>query len=187
MYLFWALVLVALPSVLGLYHGNTGKFLVSTALTEHSPFEKTVIYIVRHNFFGAYGVIINKPVEKPEGLTWNVEAYYGGPILDHQSPSLLIENEEQPHGFIIASLEQLRSERPDLIRAMEEGKNADRLPFFSGYASWAPLQLNLEIVRGAWAVVDYDPKLMFDLPRGNVWEKAMEKVLKERPAASGGA
>ena len=45
-----------------------------------------------------------------------------------------------------------------------------------GYAGWAPGQLENEIRVGAWLPVDFDPALVFDVPRDKLWERAYEKV-----------
>jgi len=52
-----------------------------------------------------------------------------------------------------------------------------------GYAGWRPLQLNSEIIRGGWDVIDYDPALVFDLPAEEVWPEARRRVLEKLPPA----
>lgn len=174
-YLLAAVFLIALPSMLSLYNGHEGKFLVATGIVAGSPFEKTVIYLNSHKLWGASGIIINKPlapddprpdvpVEKEE----MVSLMYGGPV----------ETEER-FFYLNDEMDILAEYDPFDPRYKAMPKR-----LYAGYAGWGPMQLNREIARyGAWSVIDYDPGLMFNLPREKVWDKAMEEVLKKYPVA----
>ena len=60
LYLLLGFFLLALPSINSFYHGSTGKLLVAPSGFDHPVFGQSVIYIIRHDLFGATGVIINK-------------------------------------------------------------------------------------------------------------------------------
>ena len=44
-----------------------------------------------------------------------------------------------------------------------------------GYAGWGPGQLEGELARHGWFTIPEDPKLVFDLDRGKVWEAAVAR------------
>ncbi|MBI4030648.1 MAG: YqgE/AlgH family protein [Proteobacteria bacterium] len=166
MYLLLGVFLVALPSMGGLYKGNTGKFLVVSPKMAVGPFQESVVYIVEHDLFHAYGYIINKPLDEermaeafPEGTNGR-KAYYGGPV-GYPDTSTVIGN--GPNGPV--------------INRWEGGEER----IVAGYAGWTFLQLNYEMLRGAWDVVDYDPALMFDTDPAAIWGAARVRVLRERP------
>jgi len=191
-YLLFAALLIALPSIASLYKGHGGKFLVATGRLGGTVFEDSVIYLNHHDFWGAHGIIINKPVHTREfhnkfpELEWNVKLYNGGPVRYARDNFLLLPTNEAENGFLVFPVEAVKKEKPDLIKMLEEKENKKPLHLYSGYAGWGPLQLNREISTGAWGVIEYDPALMFDTPPEEIWKKAMERVLESRPAKSGG-
>lgn len=192
-YLMFAALLIALPSIASLYNGHEGKFLVATGVVEGSPFEETVIYLNRHDFWGAHGVVINRPARKrdvknqelPE-LKWNVDLYEGGPVGFAKNNFLLLKAEDLPQGFLVTPVETVRRQKPEFIKYLDKRKNSAPLRLFLGFSGWGVWQLNREIAMGAWAVIDYDENLMFHTSRKNVWKNAMKRVLESRPAKEEG-
>ncbi len=192
-YIFFGAFFIVLPSILGLYEGHTGKFLVSTGYMRGSTFHESVIYLQRHDFWGAYGVIINKPVQSREfrnpfpELSWNADLYDGGPVGYGTENLLLLEGQDnEPNKISLVNVISLRKDRPEIAEFLDNKKNIEPYKLFIGYSGWGTLQLNREIARGAWGIIDYDPALMLDTPSEKVWSKAIERVLEDRPAASGG-
>lgn len=166
----------ALPAILSTFHRTyEGKFLVATG-SEHDPnFGGTVIYVTFHTLSGAQGVVINKPFSgsyprpaTPIEKEKNVTLLRGGPV-DLGSKWFYLE------GW------------PFALTEYNTGKQESPQPrLYTGYAGWRPLQLDIEVMKGYWGIVDYDSKLMFHTPLDQIWDKAMEKVLQERPADPGG-
>ena len=191
-YLLFGALLIALPGIASFHKGHEGKFLVATGAAEGSPFEKTVIYLNRHDFWGAHGVIINRPIRRrdleqnfPE-LKWNVDLYEGGPVGYTKQNFLLLKAEELPHGFLVTPIKTVRKEKPDFIDLLDKKGNRHPLRLFLGFSGWGVWQLDREIARGAWGVIDYDEALMFKTPRKKLWKKAMKRVLESHPAKNDG-
>ncbi len=191
-YLLAAALLIAFSTMAGMYKGHEGKFLVATGALAGTDFEEAVIYLGRHDFWGAHGVIINRPVRKatvehdfPE-KKWRVQLYKGGPVAAGENNSLLLKAEDMPNGFLVTSMEDVRKTSPDFVKDLEGWKNKHPLRLFMGYSGWGIWQLNREIGRGAWAVIDYDETLMFKTSSKRAWKKAMERVLESRPAEGAG-
>ena len=185
-YLLLGSFFIVLPFLLGLYEGHTGKFLVTIGESRGSPFYNTVIYIQRHDFWGAYGVIINKPVESREfrrpfpELGWKVNLFDGGPVGYGQYHFLLLKNQESsPNGLWLMRTDTLRKEEPEIADMYDRQENVDAGRLYTGYAGWGIWQLNREIVRGTWAVLDYDPALMFSTDVEAIWYEAIKRVQAE--------
>jgi putative AlgH/UPF0301 family transcriptional regulator len=170
-YLLAGIFFIALPSIMTMYPGHEGKFIVSTAAIKGEPFEKTVIYLEHHDGFGARGVIINKPL-----------------LPDEARPDLPIEKEESIAVMLGGPVEQTEK----FFYLDEKMKLQEYDPFdpnstlpeklYAGYAGWGMFQLNREIsIQDAWAVIDYDPDLMGYTPSGDIWGRAMEKLAERHP------
>ena len=62
-----------------------------------------------------------------------------------------------------------------VLRAIAEHKGPEKALFAVGYAGWAPDQLDAELARGDWSVVDADEALIFDLPVSEKWPAAQDR------------
>lgn len=154
-YLLAAAFLLALPTLTGLYTGHSGRLLVATVkIPPGGPFYRSVVYIASHGFFSAHGFVVNLPME-------DGDAFLGGPLAK--------EN------FVI--LARGADGAVSFSSADENGRE------IYGYAGWGPLQLNYEIVRGGWDVIDYDPALVFDTPIDDMWDAARKRVFEQQPVA----
>jgi putative transcriptional regulator len=60
-----------------------------------------------------------------------------------------------------------------VLRDIARGKGPRKAIVALGYAGWGPGQLEEELEREDWVVIPADPGLVFDLPRGRVWDEAM--------------
>ncbi len=173
LYLLLSAFFLALPSLSTLYKGYEGKFLVSSVRTNGTFFEKTVIYIERHDLFQAHGYVVNMPVSS-KALSAGV--YVGGPV-EQELVSVLYEDTEASSGFRITLIDTLYGDDiADLLRRLREREGAYPVRVYAGYSGWTLLQLNYEVLRGGWHILDYDPALMFDTPPSEMWEKARQSL-----------
>ena len=63
----------------------------------------------------------------------------------------------------------------DVLRALSDQTAPDRMIFALGYAGWAAGQLEGELGRGDWYLVDADPALVFSAEPGRTWERAVAR------------
>ena len=134
-----------------------GKFLIASPYLPDGNFLRTVVYIVRHDAEGAFGLVLTRPSDLSlrevfESTTGNQPMrqdpiYIGGPVEGplcalHEladlgdldcSDGLHVTSEQE-------SLQVLAS-RPDI-----------RVRFFAGYSGWGPGQLEDELKMGGWLV-----------------------------------
>jgi putative transcriptional regulator len=165
----------------------TGQLLVASPEMRDPRFAETVIYIVKHDREGTFGLVINRPIAKGPLLDLlkgfgidNLEAkgeiiiHYGGPVTPragfvlHSDDVLLEESAKVANGIAMTS-------DPKLIEAMAQGKGPRQSLFIMGYAGWARGQLEGELMAGSWFVVSGDKALIFGQDAGRKWQQAMDK------------
>jgi putative transcriptional regulator len=162
-----------------------GLFLVASRSLTEPHFSRTVIYIVGHNDGGSLGLVVNRPseirladavsdVEEGEGDEHAI--YFGGPVK-HSMISMLIRSEkENPLVQQVADDVFFSHDRRVLDRLLAEQKPATALRFYMGHAGWTAGQLQQEIERGDWYVVDADPAAIFSSRPASLWTRLIEKL-----------
>jgi putative transcriptional regulator len=165
----------------------TGQLLVATSQMGDPRFNETVIYMVKHNTEGAFGVVINRPLAKGPmedllksfGITDNdakgeIILHYGGPVSPGagfilHSDDVLLENSTKVAGGIAMTADA------KLLEEISRGKGPRQALVMLGYAGWAPGQLEAELKAGAWFVVGADSSLIFGNDASKKWQQAMDK------------
>ncbi|HEU4369088.1 MAG TPA: YqgE/AlgH family protein [Methylomirabilota bacterium] len=164
-----------------------GRLLVATEAMRDPRFARTVLYLVRHNDKGAFGLVINLPVaevpfeqalrpfslEVPPG-SGDVRVHYGGPV-DQRRGFVLHTPEWAGEGTTVVDGGLALTEDPAVLQAMARGTGPRRALFCLGYAGWAPGQLDAELATGAWAVARADERLVFDEDPSQKWIEAMTR------------
>lgn len=183
-YFLLAAFCIALPTLgTQFYPSQKGRFLVASEKIRYEPFRESVIYISHHDLFGAFGLVINKPIdiEKLREVDKNLPEdlpplRLGGPVGFPDHSFALFANhpqepvEEHPRGQSY-SLE-------DVI------KKVDRYPHkqvFIAYSGWGPLQLDMEIIRGSWTVIDAPKEIVFEeTDTVDLWRRLKEQRTPDR-------
>jgi putative transcriptional regulator len=175
LYLFLGAFLLAFPTLAALYKGTTGKLLIASTITAWTPFEKTVVFVYDHGLFSAVGFIVNIPLSDEHTVNADLlrEAadlphYYGGPVYTDTEKTIMSVGDDGTLNFRSAGLE-----------GQEGFKDVMML---HGYAGWAPGQLNYELLRGGWGLLEYDPDLVINTPSDRMWYKARDLVIEKNPA-----
>lgn len=154
-----------------------GKFLVATDLVRGPVFQESVILLLNYDSTGAVGLIVNQPTEAApekalpdfEGLDgYDGKLYYGGPV-DVFTLRALMRSDEPPENaipivddvHIVPLAESLLDNAPD----------PSALRFFVGYAGWSPGQLDGELARGSWHIVQATEELVFTDEPEEIWRQ----------------
>ena len=166
-----------------------GRLLVATDAMNDTRFERAVIYLVRHDVQGAFGLVVNLPrgevsferALRPLGLdvppgSGNVRVYWGGPVSELRgfvlhTPDWSGEGTEVVEGGFALT------EDPRVLQAMAKGAGPKRALFCLGYAGWAPGQLDAELKTGAWAIALASERLVFEEDPQQKWIEAMSRRL----------
>jgi putative transcriptional regulator len=169
----------------------TGRLLVATDAMGDPRFARTVIYLVRHDERGAFGLIVNLPVAtqsyervlQPFGLTvppdaGEVAVHYGGPV-DALHGFVLHTPDWKGEGTLVVNESFALTADPRVLQAVARGAGPRRALFCLGRAGWAPGQLDAELETGAWAVARADERVVFDEDPRQKWIEAMTRRLLE--------
>jgi putative transcriptional regulator len=165
----------------------TGRLLVALPEMKDPRFSEAVIYIVRHDREGAFGLVINRvlttaPIEEvlagfgidETGGKGEIAIHYGGPVSPRQgfvlhSDDIVRENSTRVNdGMAITS-------DPTLIRDISLGKGPRQFLLIVGYAGWAPGQLEQELQNKAWFSIPADREIIFSKQTEKKWQRAMDK------------
>jgi putative transcriptional regulator len=164
--------------------GTAGQFLVATESLRDPRFVRTVVYMVRHDTAGALGLVVNRPVgtvplarvleglgRKVEGAGGDILVHYGGPVEPGRGFVLHTPDWTGGDSRILGEGVALTTD-PAIFEALGRGVGPRRALFASGYAGWAPGQLEAEIERGSWYVVSADEAVFFDDDAATKWDRA---------------
>jgi putative transcriptional regulator len=169
----------------------TNHFLIAMPSLSDELFGRSVIFMCEHSERGALGLVINKPsaillpglFEKidlqmgREDLTM-LPVFQGGPVQTERGFVLheAIDTEDGETVYastlsIPGGLEMTTSK--DVLEAMASGAGPRKVFVSLGYASWGEGQLESEITENSWLTVQADPKLIFDTPVAERYDRAM--------------
>ena len=169
--------------------GNSlvGQFLVATPQMGDPRFAETVILMVRHDETGAFGIVINRPVEtrslasllealgdKDSDAKGEVRIYAGGPV-EPTTGFVVHSAEYHQTGTINIDGQVAVTSNPAVLRDMGAGKGPAQTLVAFGYAGWGPGQLENELAQHAWFTEPEDPKLLFDGDAASLWKKALDR------------
>jgi putative transcriptional regulator len=146
-------------------------------------FDRTVVFMLEHTSDGALGVVLNRPapIEVAQAVPqW--APFVGDP------PVVFVGGPVAPGSVLV------------LARAEREGSSAAFSPvlggvgvvdasadpgsleipivearLFTGYAGWAPGQLEQELERGGWFVIDASPDDPFARLPDGLWAEALKR------------
>jgi putative transcriptional regulator len=155
-----------------------GYFLVARPVLEDSNFNRTVVLLLQHGPDGAFGLVVNRPVEA-ENLPFPI--YLGGPcklegmMLLHGHADWV---EDSKAGQICAGVFLGDSACAERV-ANRDPDHDLRFKMFSGYSGWGPQQLEGELVEKAWAVVRATSEHLFDTPVEDLWTRVLPPTIPE--------
>jgi len=176
-----------------------GKLLVAPPNMPDWRFQKSVVYMWKHDVTGACGVIVNKKCNHPdfkhvcqEGvikLNENINApvYYGGPVLnnligvlhtkDFQLGSTNV-NKLHPLAFTLDR---------KILECIALGGGPKTKMITMGMAQWEARQLEDELERAngrpqtaSWLILDYDPKIVFGPQPADLWEMCVSRAIENK-------
>lgn len=157
-----------------------GKLLIASPQIEDPRFDRTVILTMHHDEGGAYGVVLNRPIDETVAGLWqklgdnsclvdrnlNLGGPVSGPIIAIHGLESAAEFEVPPGIFIAEQKKHLKQ----LVR-----DPSVPLRIFVGHAGWSAGQLEEEISEGSWSVLPATFEHVFH-EDDNLWVTAMRQV-----------
>ncbi len=159
-----------------------GRLLVASPLLGDPNFHRTVVLLLDHGDEGAFGVVLNRPLEVevdavlpgwqdvvsvPRGL------FQGGPVgLDGaigvavaaDEPSVFVDSLAGPFGLVDLDAD------PEPLVGRFVG-----LRIFAGHSGWGAGQLEDEVGEGAWFVVPALARDAFDADPETLWSRVLRR------------
>ena len=158
-----------------------GKFLVARREMLDPNFAKTVVLLLDYGADGAVGVTINRPShvelstlsDEIEGLAASTAPLYVGGPVPAESMFVLFLADDAPEDSerVFGRVHVTRS--ADVLRDLVDSDEPADYRVIAGYSGWAPGQLDNELARGDWHVVEADEGSVFSDRPAEVWELAM--------------
>jgi putative transcriptional regulator len=169
---------------------STAVFLVARPGMPDPNFRESVVLVVQSSSGEATGVIINRPTnrslaellpsERFESFTDPI--FFGGPVAQQGLFALFRSNGNS--GSAIPMLEGVYlAVLPDSVDALLN-KPPERIRFFSGYSGWAAGQLQAEVDRGDWLVLEADAKTPFAKDTSRLWQDLVRRARAVRAGSA---
>ena len=163
---------------------TTGRLLVSTPTLDDGVFHRSVILMLQHDDNGAQGVVLNKPLGAEvdavlpgwgEHIASPQTLFQGGPVQVDSALGLVTvsgEDDLPPGGQrLFGSVAIIDLDTPPLLVMPEVGG----LRIFAGYAGWSSGQLEGELRRGSWFVVDSLPGDLLCGEPESLWQQVLRR------------
>ena len=175
-----------------------GKLLIAPPKLPDWRFQKSVIYIWKHNISGASGIIINKKCDNPkfeqvcrEGNIHrnpeiNPHIFYGGPVLTNLIGCIhSIDYKIITTNIAKNSIGYTMDKK--ILEDIAQIKGPKNFLLTLGMASWMPGQLEAEFdavpprtTALSWLILNYDFNLVFGPKPNNFWELCVQKAIEEK-------
>ena len=165
-----------------------GRFLVAAPSMPDERFQKSVVFICKHDEDGALGIIVNNKVEglplgqvyKQLGIDVSPAAaeravLFGGPVDTARGLVLHSADYKREETLLIEGGMALTASL-EILKDMAGGRGPKEAWLALGHSNWAPGQLDFEMQDNAWLVVDGDATLVFDTDFAAKWQRALDRL-----------
>ncbi len=167
-----------------------GVFLVAKPGLLDPNFRETVVLITQPEVGGGpLGVIVNRPLaarlsEVIPGATTVPEQFdriYGGGPVAPDGLLLLVRSSVRPERSLQVLADLYLSGSAGLIEQIVRGEvSVAAFRAYAGYSGWAPGQLQAEIARGGWYLIQADADTVFAADASTVWPGLIQRVATKR-------
>ncbi len=168
-----------------------GQVLVAAPTIGDPRFYHAVILVLRQDKSGAFGIVINRPLEERSieslleaagdqepGIEGNLRVFAGGPVQPELGFVVHSTDYRRPGTLAVGVAAAMTADK-QILRDIGHHQGPKKSLFAFGYAGWGPGQLEGELDRHDWFTAAGDPKLIFDDDRGGLWDEAMARRTRE--------
>ena len=184
------LALVALATAAFAQGSSKALFLIARPGMPDPNFRETVVLVTQEESAEATGVVINRPSNRSLAEVLPGERFkpfkepifFGGPVAPQGL--FAVFQADRFSGAAVRMLPGLYlAVVPDSIDALLNNP-PPKIRFFSGYSGWAPGQLQAELDRGDWLVVDADAETVFQKDTSRLWQDMLRRASAVRADAA---
>jgi putative transcriptional regulator len=164
-----------------------GKLLVSPPWMKDPNFDRTVVLMLAHTPDGAFGVVLNRMSglhaddvadRWSDLVTSPSQVFVGGPC-DMQNVIALADTGASTPGSDANDESWTivfdRIGTVDLARSPYDFAGVQRVRLFAGYSGWGPLQVESELERDGWYVVDGQADDIFAPVPDDLWSSVLRR------------
>ena len=159
-----------------------GKLLISTPDNSGDIFSRSVVLILEHNEEGAFGLILNKKNTElsrklKQNFHFDTDIYDGGPV-EMNKYFFIIKGAPIIDIYIEINEDYYATDNLEVIgqHIVNNTLPIENIKVFSGYSGWAPMQLDAEITKKLWTVVDIYNLDYISKDDGDLWKKIMQNL-----------
>ena len=167
---------------MGMVDSLAPGFIVAVPQLLDPNFRQTVVLMLEQGEQGAMGVVVNRESALfLKELCGNHDIPYagdpeklvrmGGPVQPEQGLVIYGDEREDPEGRSVATGLHVSASTGTLGRLCNVA--GCRFHCYTGYAGWAPGQLEREMNEGSWIVAPADAGLVLDCPADEIWDRAL--------------
>lgn len=163
-----------------------GVFLVAKPELFDPNFRETVVLITQPvPGGGPLGVILNRPSEARLSEAWPDagavpeqfdKLYGGGPVGRNRLLFLVRSDERIEKGLRVLDDVYLSGDPVLLKKIVAAEVKVKALRAYSGYAGWAPRQLQAETAAGGWHVIPADADTIFTADVATMWPQLIKRI-----------
>ncbi len=162
-----------------------GVVLVAKPELVDPNFRETVVLVTRHPGGGAVGVILNRPTRilasqllpEHEGLRGRTDRLFAGGPVAPRSVVAVFRSGERPAAALRVLVDVYLSLDGVFLDGLLRRPDAPReLRLYAGYAGWAPGQLEAEIARDDWYVLEVDHDTIFRADPATLWRELHQRA-----------
>lgn len=152
---------------------SKADFLVSMPSLRGDYFQSTVICMLDHSDEGAFGLVVNKPLDISPGEIFEelednlaLQILEGGPV-EQDRLFFLHTADKQYDQTLKINQELCLTTSEALVADLANQAGPMSTLALLGYAGWGPGQLESEITTDAWLVTPFDAGILFSADHDN--------------------
>jgi putative transcriptional regulator len=160
-----------------------GSFLIAARELIDPNFRETVVLMLEYGREGAIGLVVNRPSKVPlsqlipyipELRRRSDTVYIGGPVDPVRMFFLFRSSDHQDEALLVFDDVWASSSFDLLEQTLDQGGSPVRV--ISGYAGWAPSQLDAEIGRGDWHILPANIDELFSTEPEELWGELIQRA-----------
>lgn len=165
--------------------GTTGKLLVSAPKENNDIFSRSVVLVLGHDSKGAVGVILNRQTHSlnlrdlcremhiPSTHIPRNKIRFGGPLS--MGTGIVVHSPCYQQRTTISINESCNiTACANVLMDINKGQGPEKSLFILGYAGWDSGQLESEMKRNTWILLDPTEDLIFNQSPRHIWKNAMK-------------
>jgi putative transcriptional regulator len=177
----WLLVLALVAAPV---FADNGILLVAKPSLVDPNFKETVLIVTRGQDGSTIGVVLNRPLAMhfadlapnwPGAEKYEEPLYAGGPVMREVVVALFAADEPpEDAAFPVLPNVYLTLHPRNIERLL--ANPGDRVRLFSGFAGWAPRQLEAEMADDAWYALRASESVLFRKDTSSLWRELADQA-----------